>query len=192
MSKKLSKPVFGKIISLIILLVLGLKLINKDQSNTDKANPEPSKSASLDQTKIGGEINSLVTRVIDGDTIEVNLNGQLKTIRLLGLDTPESVDPRQPVECFGKEASNKTKSLVEGKIVRLEADQTQANIDKYGRLLRYVFLFDGTNVNKLLIAEGYAFEYTYETPYKYQADFKAAEKEARELKKGLWADEACQ
>jgi len=133
-----------------------------------------------------------VTQVVDGDTIKVLLNGQTETIRLIGLDTPETVDPRKAVQCFGQEASNKAKELLAGKQVALEADSTQGERDKYGRLLRYVFLEDRALFNKLMISEGYAHEYTYDSnPYKYQADFQAAEKEARENNRGLWSAETC-
>lgn len=110
---------------------------------------------------------------------------------MIGMDTPETVDPRKPVQCFGVEASNKAKALLTGKKVRLEADATQGERDKYSRLLRYAYLEDGAFFNKLMISEGYAHEYTYNTPYKYQAQFKQAETEARNAKRGLWADDAC-
>lgn len=132
-----------------------------------------------------------VTNVIDGDTIKVNINGTVETLRLIGIDTPEVVDPRKPVQCFGVESSNKAKELLSGKSVRLEADSTQGERDVYGRLLRYVFLSNGTNFNKLMIEQGYAFEYTYNLPYKYQTEFKKAEIYARENKLGLWADDTC-
>lgn len=132
-----------------------------------------------------------VVKVVDGDTIDVKINGKVQRIRLIGINTPESVDPRKPVECFGKEASNKAKEILQSKRVKLEADMSQDDQDKYHRLLRYVFLEDGTNFNRLMISEGYAFEYTYYLPYKYQTEFKQAEKEAREAKKGLWANNTC-
>lgn len=132
-----------------------------------------------------------VASVIDGDTIQVIIDNKKETLRLIGIDTPETVDPRKPVQCFGKEASAKAKSLLSGKSVRLESDPTQGERDKYQRLLRYVFLEDGTNFNKLMISEGYAHEYTYSMPYKYQSEFKQAQKEAEENKRGLWADDAC-
>ncbi len=83
-----------------------------------------------------------VLKVIDGDTIVVNVRGNKETVRLLGIDTPEAVDPRKPVQCFGKAASEKMKSFVEGKSVILVDDSTQGNRDKYKRLLRYVYLPD--------------------------------------------------
>lgn len=132
-----------------------------------------------------------VIGVTDGDTITVDINGVNEPIRFIGIDTPETVDPRKPVQCFGKEASNKLKELLEGKQVILEPDSSQGERDKYDRLLRYVFLEDGTNINELMIREGFAHEYTYNLPYKFQETFKKAESEARETKKGLWGKDTC-
>jgi len=132
-----------------------------------------------------------VVKVVDGDTIKVDINGTTETLRLIGINTPETVDPRKPVECFGIEASNRAKELLSNKKVRLESDSSQGERGIYGRLLRYIWLEDGTFFNKQMILDGYANEYTYNTPYKYQNEFKQAEKEARENKRGLWADDAC-
>lgn len=132
-----------------------------------------------------------VSRVVDGDTIDVSIDGKVKRLRLIGINTPETVDPRKPVECFGIEASNKAKTLLTGKKVSLESDGSQGELDKYNRLLRYVFLEDGTNINLLMIKDGYAYEYTYDLPYKYQAEFKNAQKQAEANKAGLWSPNAC-
>lgn len=133
-----------------------------------------------------------VLRVVDGDTVAVEIEGKEEVLRLIGINTPETVDPRKPVQCFGIEASNKAKETLNGKKVSIEADNTQNDLDKYNRPLRYIYLENGTNFNKMMIEEGYAFEYTYSSiPYKYQTDFKNAEKTAREQKKGLWAETAC-
>ncbi|MBU0580400.1 MAG: thermonuclease family protein [Candidatus Margulisbacteria bacterium] len=133
-----------------------------------------------------------VINVIDGDTIKVDINGKTETLRLIGIDTPETLDPRKPVQCFAIEASNKAKEILSGKNVSLEADSTQGERDKYSRLLRYVFLEDGTLYNQYMIEEGYAHEYTYQSnPYKYQTAFKEAEKNAREQGKGLWDINTC-
>lgn len=132
-----------------------------------------------------------VVRVIDGDTIVVSQNDIEFKVRLIGIDTPETVDPRKIVQCFGKEASDKTKQILINQNVRLEADPSQQNKDKYGRLLRFVFLPDGTNVNKMLIEEGYAHEYTYDIPYKYQQEFIEAQRDARNAEKGLWNSAVC-
>lgn len=132
-----------------------------------------------------------VVKVVDGDTLAINMDGKVQTLRLIGLDTPETVDPRKPVQCFGVEASNKAKSVLAGQEVRIEADPTQGLYDKYNRLLVYVYLKDGTLFNKMMIAEGYGHEYTYHAPYKYQSEFKAEEMSAKTGEKGLWANGVC-
>ena len=132
-----------------------------------------------------------VVRVIDGDTIEVQKNGTVKKVRFIGIDTPETVDPRKSVQCFGKEASAKATELLLGKRVRLETDATQDAYDRYGRLLAYAYLPNGVFFNSYMIEEGYAHEYTYELPYRYQKEFKAAEARAREAGKGLWNPAMC-
>lgn len=130
----------------------------------------------------------LVVAVVDGDTLKVNIDGKEEALRLIGMDTPETVDPRKPVQCFAKEASSKAKETLTGKKVKLEVDPSQGERDKYDRLLRYLYLEDGTLYNQMMIEEGYAHEYTYNTPYKYQEVFKQAETRARESKKGFWGD----
>jgi micrococcal nuclease len=133
-----------------------------------------------------------VVDVVDGDTVKVRLaNSQVETVRLIGIDTPEVVDPRTPVQCFGREASARAKELLSGQRVRVEQDPTQDTRDRYGRLLAYIWLEDGTLVNKQMIADGYAVEYTYDRPYQYQADFKAAQQQARDAQRGLWAPDTC-
>ena len=124
-----------------------------------------------------------VTRVVDGDTIDVEIDGKIERVRYIGIDTPETVDPRKPVQCFGVEASKKNKELVEGKMVRLEKDITDR--DRYKRLLRYVWLGD-TLINQTLVEQGFATSYSYPPDIKYQDKFVAAEKKAREDKLGLW------
>lgn len=132
-----------------------------------------------------------VVSVVDGDTVKVSIDGKTETIRIIGLNTPETVDPRTTVECFGKEASAKAKELLSGKTVTLEADPPQGERDKYGRLLRYVFLSDGRDFGKTMIADGYAYEYTYNTSYKYQLSYKEAEATAKSQLRGLWSANTC-
>jgi micrococcal nuclease len=132
-----------------------------------------------------------VVDVVDGDTLKVSLDGETQTIRLIGIDTPEVVDPRKPVQCFGEQASAKAKATLTGQMARLEIDPSQGNVDKYGRLLRYVYLADGTFFNEMMVAQGYAHEYTYDTPYKYQAEFKAAQAAAEKTQLGLWSPSTC-
>jgi micrococcal nuclease len=123
-----------------------------------------------------------VLRVVDGDTIEIE-GGQ--RVRYIGIDTPETVDPRKPVQCFGKEAAAKNRVLVEGQEVRLEKDISDT--DRYGRLLRYVYVGD-TLINELLVSEGYAHASSYPPDVKYQEKLRAAEEEARAEERGLWGN----
>lgn len=132
-----------------------------------------------------------VTSVVDGDTIKINVEGAIKTFRLIGMDTPETVDPRKEVQCFGMEASNKAKELLLGKKVRIETDVSQGTYDKYNRLLGYVYREDGLFYNKYMIEQGYAHEYTYDIPYKYQAEFKNAQATAEKNQVGLWSPNTC-
>ena len=132
-----------------------------------------------------------VLRVVDGDTIVVEVDGKSESIRMIGVDTPELNDSRTGVQCFAKEAAEKTKALVTGKSIFLEKDDSQGERDKYRRLLGYVFLENGAFVNKALIAGGFAHEYTYDNEYKYQKQFKAAQATAKEGAIGLWAPDAC-
>lgn len=139
----------------------------------------------------GSEISAKVVYVVDGDTVKVLINNKEDTVRLIGIDSPEVLDERKPVQCFGREASSKAKEILTGKAIVLESDPTQENRDEYGRLLRYVFL-GNQNFNKLMISEGYAREYTFKgNSYKYQSEFKNAEEKARENGKGLWANNVC-
>ncbi len=133
-----------------------------------------------------------VSKVIDGDTIDVVVSGKVERVRVLGLNTPETVDPRRPVQCFGKEASENMKKLVTGVAVRLMADPTQDDRDKYDRMLRYVELVDGTDVGEKMIADGFAYEYTYGSPaYQRQAGYRAAQAEAKGAERGLWDPGTC-
>lgn len=129
-----------------------------------------------------------VIRVIDGDTIEIE--GNIK-LRYIGIDTPETKHPIKGVQCFGKEASNKNKELVEGKMIRMEKDVSET--DKYGRLLRYIWLVEphATKsselfVNDFLVRQGYAHASTFPPDVKYSNQFVSAQKEARENNRGLW------
>lgn len=123
----------------------------------------------------------LVKRVVDGDTIELETGQKL---RYIGINTPETVHPTKPVECFGHEAAAKNKELVEGKRVRLEKDVSET--DKYGRLLRYVYL-NNTFINDYLVRQGYAHASTFPPDVKYQDQFTQAEREARQNNMGLWS-----
>lgn len=155
---------------------------NSTQSATQPAKQEATKSnLPMGQTNTAQTAQVLVTRVVDGDTIEIE-GGQ--KVRYIGIDTPETVDPRRAVGCFGKEASNENKKLVEGQKVRLEKDVSET--DRYGRLLRYVYV-GNTFVNEFLVKEGFAHASSYPPDIKYQEVFRSAQIEARNNNKGLWA-----
>jgi micrococcal nuclease len=129
---------------------------------------------------------ALVERVVDGDTVVVRLDGQSVKVRLIGVDAPESVDPRKPVQRFARESADFLRRLVEGKRVRLAYEPAGARIDRYGRTLAYPYrVDDDLFVNRELVAKGYAFAYTA-YPFSYMAEFRAAERQAREKGLGLW------
>lgn len=147
--------------------------------------PIPSVIASPSATPVPGHggVFATVVSVIDGDTIKIE-GGEV--VRYIGVNTPETVAPNKPVECFGKEASAKNKELVLGKTVELEKDVSRR--DRYGRLLRFIWIGD-TMINEVLVREGFAQVNTYPPDVKYQARFVEAQRLAVEEKKGLWSGE---
>lgn len=140
------------------------------------------------EAQVLDEDSYVVTRVVDGDTIEVRRGSVTLRVRYIGVDTPETVQPNRPVECFGREASKFNKELVENKKVRLEED-VQAQ-DSFGRELRYVYVVnnDGQEImaNEALVLHGYAHAASYPPNVKYQELFREREREARDAKNGLW------
>jgi micrococcal nuclease len=133
---------------------------------------------------------SLVTRTVDGDTFVALVDGEEEKVRMVGMDTPESVDPRKPVQCFAHEASARLKELIAGRAVKLVPDAKSADKDKYGRLLRYVYMEDGTFINAEMISEGYARAYTkfrFEKP----VEFLKLQSLARAAGRGLWSPTTC-
>jgi micrococcal nuclease len=126
---------------------------------------------------------ALVTRVVDGDTVEVRLDGREERVRLIGVDTPESVQPGSPVECFAKAASAETRRLVEGRRVTLRYDAERR--DRYGRLLAYVYR-DGLFVNADLVERGYARTLTIPPNVAYADELTRLAREARAAGRGLW------
>ena len=128
-----------------------------------------------------------VTEFVDGDTLAVDMNGTKEKVRMIGVDTPETHDPRKSVQCFGQAAADYTRQLIGSNRVRLEADPENTNRDRYNRLLRYVYLPDGRMVNAELIKNGYGFAYTY-FPFSKLDEFRGYQKSAEEQKLGLWND----
>lgn len=148
----------------------------------------PATRSTLDSsTSAGVQANATVERVVDGDTIVAEIAGTRERIRLIGIDTPESVKPRSPVECFGKEASAHTNELLPaGTPVRLVLDVEER--DRYDRLLAYVYrASDGLFVNLALAADGYAGLLTYPPNVAHVDEFRAAVTKARQDGLGLWA-----
>jgi micrococcal nuclease len=125
-----------------------------------------------------------VVRIVDGDTIILDINGINERVRLIGIDTPESVhpDPDKNVP-YGKAASDFTKSMLENNQVQIELDVQER--DQYGRLLAYVY-YDGEMFNKILLKEGHAVVATYPPNIKYVDDFTDLQEKARKEGKGLW------
>ncbi len=142
-----------------------------------------------------------MTRVVDGDTIEVEIKGRVHgpgagatevgetyDVRLLGIDTPESVSPREPVECFGREASAATAALLEGVTVRLVRDVEDH--DGFARLLRYVYV-GAELANARLVANGYALAYRYPPNIRHSDLLASVERGARDEHRGLWGGDTC-
>jgi micrococcal nuclease len=133
-----------------------------------------------------------IASVTDGDTVRILINGVNEPLRIIGLDTPEVVDPRTVVQCFGREASERARQLLPpGTQVEFAPDPTQDTRDSFGRLLGYIWLPDGRLFPEVMIREGYGFEYTFRLPYQYQALFREAQAEARAAQRGLWAPDTC-
>lgn len=170
LTKRQEKLIISAILA-ILLPLLGLGITNKDAVTTfvNTQNPGYYK----------------VTKILDGDTIAVSSSNKEEIVRMIGVDTPETHHPKKPVQCFGRAATDYTKNLIGNNAVRLEADSEDDNKDIYGRLLRYVFLPDGTLVNKQIIEHGYGFAYTV-FPFTKLEEFRLAAESARQKNIGLW------
>lgn len=181
----------GLLITIIIVVLFSLfgKDLPKDSlKSLELISPTPLALHSQENVVLGATDSGViketvkVVKIVDGDTIEIEGG---KKVRYIGIDTPETKHPTKKVQCFGKEASAKNKELVEGKEVRLEKDVSET--DRYGRLLRYVYIGD-TMINELLVQDGYAVSSSYPPDIKHQELFRQTEREARENNRGLWND----
>ncbi len=174
---------------IVYLLILGIDKIRRNTELSTATSPWLAEtSSSTIQT------NATVIRVVDGDTLAARLDGENKefTVRLLGVNTPETVDPRKPVECFGKEASAFAKKSLTGKRIRLEADPLSDERDKYDRLLRKVITEEGIDFNAALVREGYAYAYlSFPLNPERKRELNLLQEEAKVNKRGLWSPEAC-
>lgn len=159
--------------SVAVLLVLVLVLLFVDQDPGGDVTGSPA----------GREMTVDVARVVDGDTIEVNIGGGEEDVRYIGIDTPETVKPDTPVQCFGPQASERNHELVEGRTVRLEFDRERR--DQYGRLLAYVFVGDQF-VNGELIRGGYARTLEIEPNTSRAEQLSKLQQEASDADRGLW------
>lgn len=178
MGRLLTKRYQRKLISLAIgLIIAGGTLLAQQQGWIKKA----ADSAQKIQPGLYA-----VTEFVDGDTIAVDMNGKSEKIRFIGVDTPETHDPRKAVQCFGLTAAAFTKDFIGSNNVRLETDPTNTNRDRYGRLLRYVYLPNGALVNAEIIKQGYGFAYTG-FPFTKSDEFIRYQTEAREQQRGLWS-----
>ncbi|MBL8121991.1 thermonuclease family protein [Candidatus Saccharibacteria bacterium] len=127
-----------------------------------------------------------VKQFLDGDTVTVDMSGTVETIRFIGIDTPETHKPNTPVQCYGPAAAAYTKNRIGSQRIKLVSDSLTTNRDRYDRLLRYVILEDGTNLNLELVQKGYAFAYAF--PFAKSNDFNAAMEQAQAAKAGLWGN----
>ncbi len=159
-------------------------------TTTEQTRPtaQPAKTAGPAGTPVPAllpeRVEATVVRIVDGDTIVVLITGREYTLRYIGIDTPETVRPAYPVEWMGPEAGAANEALVAGKTVYLEKDVSET--DQYGRLLRYVYLADGTFVNAELVRQGYAQASTYPPDVKYQDLLLQMQREAMDAGRGLW------
>lgn len=165
---------------LLLLLLISYLISNTPLQNALQV-PSPTPTMKVAAPNFSQLEKVLVLRVVDGDTIVIEGN---KKLRYIGMNAPESVDPRRPVQCYGEEASKRNKELVEGKTITLEKDVSET--DKYGRLLRYVYL-NGVMINKQLVEEGYALASSYPPDIKHQPELRLAQKNALSNHRGLWS-----
>lgn len=188
--KRLQKKLILLLITLTAGVIFGQLSINTQLPSLQNKLITPSPKPTLANVLPAYIQTAIVTKVIDGDTIEID-TGQ--KIRYIGIDTPETQHPTKGLECFGQEAKAKNKELIEGRRVRLIRDVSET--DRYGRLLRYVYLTDitpsasseGFFVNEYLVKEGYAYAATFPPDIKYNDYFKKLQDQAMQDKKGLWS-----
>jgi endonuclease YncB( thermonuclease family) len=190
---KFAVPTWGKVLLGVFLFFSFGATLTPSQSAPEPEIAEVVANAPENKEPIEPEvIHYEVTSITDGDTIKVLINDKTETIRLVNVNTPETVDPRRPVECMGKEASEKMTQLVTGKKVSLEIDETQTDRDRYDRLLRFVFMEDGTDVGLEMIKQGFAESSPYgNSPHKYLEEYKTAQSQAQEQQLGLWNSTVC-
>jgi micrococcal nuclease len=175
-------------VAVLVVLVGGYLFFGEDWLRNASAPPPVTAEGLARPAEAEGPFQ--VDRVVDGDTVRVLIDGESTSVRLIGIDTPETKSPQKPVQCFGPEASARASELLGGATVWLEYDPTQGRTDRYDRALAFVWV-DQLLVNDTLVREGFAQEYTYDGAYKYQALFVDAEADAASQARGLWAADTC-
>jgi len=188
----MKKQPTNKAITILVLVgvIFVLSLIPNGSNNSAKQKATQSANSNSATSVKTSDIQPgyySVDRFIDGDTISVNMNGRSEKIRMIGVDTPETHKPNTPVQCYGPAASAYTKNIIGNQKVRLQADPMSSNRDKYNRLLRYVYLPDGTNLNAQLISTGNGFYYPY-FPFEKAEEFSKLQENAKNTGKGLWGN----
>ena len=176
------KKIYKILLTALVVFIAGLFLFTK-QDFEDFKTQLARVSVDYDQSvkaEHGKPIR--VVKAVDGDTVQL-INGEY--LRYIGIDTPEEFDPRKPVQCFAKEAAEQNRQLVEGKDIMFYNDVSVK--DRYGRWLGFVYLADGTLVNKKLVSEGYAFSYEYKPDISKSEEFDLAQENAKNNNLGLWA-----
>lgn len=175
MNKRTQKKLIGLVVTLVIVVIAPLLA----KSSHLKLPATPSAPPGYYH----------VSEFIDGDTIQVDMNGSKEKVRFIGVDTPETHDPRKVVQCYGMAAANFTKQQIGTNPVRLEADPTNTDRDRYNRLLRYVYTPDNKLINAEIIKQGYGFAYV-SFPFTKMNEFKLYQKQAQTNQLGLWG--SCQ
>lgn len=171
-----SRTVRSLIGTVVLIALLASVLLDKSGSDGGRSPADPPASAR--------SADALVTRVVDGDTVEVSIGGRTDDVRYIGIDTPETVKPGTPVQCFGPQASDRNHALVEGRRVRLVFDRERRDV--YGRLLAYVYA-DGVFVNAALVRGGYARTLTIPPNTAHAGLFHRLARSAGRDGRGLWA-----
>lgn len=178
--KKFRLIVFGFLLGAATMFVV-MPELSFEEHTIDLWHPDAVVSSSA-----AARTDALVTKVVDGDTIDVQFSDTTKArVRFVGIDTPETVDPRKSVQCFGPEASAHMKALLSGQHVTLEAKPDEDK-DKYGRLLRYVFL-DGKDIGASMLADGYAVSLCKSFPHPRCVEYDALEQNAQSEHLGRWS-----
>jgi len=181
------KPILKLVIVAIVGAILASFGLSVSEEKIEQAVESVMSDKKASSPSLNQELSYKVLSVIDGDTIVVAIEGNKETVRVLGINTPETKHSPQGEECYGEEASGEASKLLQNMEVKLEVDPTQDTRDKYNRLLAYITLPDGRDFGQVMIADGFAYEYTFMgRKYKNQALYQQSEEFAKAQAVGLW------